>query len=69
MVVMIKHVSYRTVYGTLDHLEVNVGDWVKKGEVLGAIADLDNGKMVFEIWKSSQNKNQSQHVEEWIELN
>ena len=69
MVVMIKHGSYRTVYGTLDHLEVNVGDWVKKGEVLGAIADLDNGKMVFEIWKSSQNKNQSQHVEEWIELN
>lgn len=69
MVVMIKHGSYRTVYGTLDNLEVNVGDWVKKGDILGEIADLDNGKMVFEIWKSFQNKNQSQNVEEWIELN
>jgi len=69
MVVMIKHGSYRTVYGTLDSLEVNVGDFVKKGTLIGEVANMENGKMVFEIWKSSQNKNQSQNVEEWIELN
>ena len=68
LVVMVKHGSYRTVYGTLDNLKVQVGDWVTKGMIIGEVANAANGKVVFEIWKSSNLTNESQKVEQWIEL-
>ena len=68
LVIMIKHGSYRTVYGTLDNLKVQVGDWVTKGMTIGEVANTANGKVVFEIWKSSNLTNESQKVEQWIEL-
>lgn len=68
MVVMIKHGSYRTVYGTLDNLKIEVGDWVTKDMIIGEVAATESGRMVFEIWKTSNNINESQKIENWIEL-
>ncbi len=68
MVVMIKHGSYRTVYGTLDNLKIEVGDWVTKNMIIGEVAEAESGRMVFEIWKTTNNINESQKIEHWIEL-
>lgn len=68
MVVMIKHGSYRTVYGTLDNLKIAVGDWVTKDMIIGEVAAAESGRMVFEIWKTANNINESQKIENWIEL-
>ncbi|MFT7157861.1 MAG: hypothetical protein ACI8Q1_002885 [Parvicella sp.] len=69
LVIMIKHGSYRSVYGTLEKLNVKVGDLVKKGDVIGKVSESNLGEMVFEIWKSVGQLNQALPVEQWIEVN
>jgi hypothetical protein len=36
--------------------------------IIGEVAKAENGRMVFEIWKTSNNINESQKIEQWIEL-
>jgi hypothetical protein len=36
--------------------------------VIGEVATAESGRMVFEIWKTSSNVNESQKIEHWIEL-
>lgn len=69
LVIMIKHGSYRSVYGTLDKLNFKVGDLVYKGDVIGKVSKTNLGEMVFEIWKSSGEINNALPVEQWIEVN
>jgi hypothetical protein len=69
LVIMIKHGSYRSVYGTLEKLNFEVGELVNKGDVIGKVSDSNLGEMVFEIWKSVGELNEALPVEQWIEVN
>ncbi len=68
-VLLIKHGSYRSVYGGVNNLSVKVGDLVQKDQVICKVSNLNNGQLVFEIWKSMYEKNTALPVAFWIELN
>jgi len=68
-VVLIKHGSYRSVYGGVNNLSVHVGDLVEKGQSICEVSELNNGQLVFEIWKSMYEENTALPVEYWIDLN
>lgn len=67
-VVMIKKGAYRLVYGSLDSVCVNVGQWVNNGDPIGAVSDHNAGQMIFEIWKTKHGQSLTERIEDWIEI-
>ena len=62
--VMVRHGDYITTYSGLTNVNVESGDVVSVGQVLGKIkGDEDNNTLHFEIWKGTTNLN----PEHWIE--
>ena len=60
-VVIVNHGEYYTVYGNLTAAAVKVGDTVKQGTALGAVAldedDPSAGMIHFEVWKNREKQN------------
>lgn len=68
-VVMIKKGAYRVVYGSLGKVHVKIGQWISEGTIIGNVTESNDGKMVFEIWKTVNGISTAEKVEEWIEIN
>lgn len=62
--VIVQHGSYFTVYSKLDEVNVDKGDKVKKGSVLGTTYADESGKsqLHFELWKDKT----KQDPEKWL---
>jgi len=53
-VVIVRHGEYYTVYNGLDIVDVNVGDVMLKGDILGSFESSDNHSVLnFQIWQGS----------------
>ncbi len=62
--IIIKHGSFYTVYSRLKRTSIEIGDKVRTGQWIGALADDDgqNAQLHLEIWKNKQKLN----PEAWI---
>ena len=68
-VIMVSHGEYRTVYANLKDVYVQKGDQVEKGQKLGALLSLENGKLSeahFEIWKITSNGMKTENPSIWL---
>ena len=61
--IMVQHGSYYTLYTKLERITVKNGDNVKRGQVLGTLAEIDGTSVIhFELWKGAD----AQNPEQWI---
>ena len=68
-VIMVSHGEYRTVYANLKDVYVQKGDQVEKGQKLGVLLSLENGKLSeahFEIWKITSNGMKTENPSIWL---
>jgi septal ring factor EnvC (AmiA/AmiB activator) len=68
-VIMISHGEFRTVYANLKEVYVKKGDQVKKGQELGVLLSLENGKLSeahFEIWKITSKGMHTENPASWL---
>lgn len=64
--IIIKHGTYFTVYSGLDHIKVESGDTVQKGDVIGNFENFENKLILnFQIWQGT-NKINPYH---WLKQN
>ena len=56
--IIVKHGTYFTVYSGLDHIKVESGDAVQKGDVIGNFENFENKLILnFQIWNGTQKIN------------